>query len=136
MVTFLPATVRATPATKAVSPALHQVDFSWEGFEWIDLHDSQQSIVSFLRKARDPADVMVCIFNFTPVPRGGYRVGVPRPGEYEEVFNSDADVYGGGNMGNAGIVPADPLPWQNQPYSLLLTLPPLGACYFRPSVQG
>ncbi len=112
---------------------LHQVDFSWDGFEWIDLHDSEQSIISFLRRGKNPDDAMVCVFNFTPVSRGGYRVGVPRLGLYDEVYNSDASIYGGGNVGNAGVVPADDIPWQGQPHSLLITVPPLGAVYFRPA---
>lgn len=118
------------------NPAFYQYDFSWEGFEWIDFHDSDQSIVSFTRKGKDPGDSIVCIFNFTPVPRKGYRTGVPFSGLYEEMLNSDAEVYGGGNTGNAGLVPSDPIPWQNQDHSLLLTLPPLGALYFRLGKAG
>lgn len=113
-------------------PALYEVDFSWEGFEWIDFHDSEQSIVSFIRKAQDPDDFIVAAFNFTPVPREGYRIGVPRPGYYREIFNSDAAIYGGANVGNAGGVPAEELPWQGRPCSVLLTLPPLGAVYLKP----
>jgi 1,4-alpha-glucan branching enzyme len=113
--------------------ALHEVDFSWEGFDWIDLHDSEQSIISFLRRGKTPTDEMVCVFNFTPVPREGYRVGVPQPGMYDEFFNSDAEIYGGSNVGNGGVLPADDIPWQGQPYSVLLTLPPLGGLYLRPS---
>ena len=70
--------------------ALHQVDFSWEGFQWIDLHDVDNSIVSFVRRARDPNDFVVVVANFTPVPREGYRVGVPAPGFYRELLNSDS----------------------------------------------
>ena len=113
--------------------SMHEVDFTWEGFQWIDLHDSEQSIISFLRRARDGSDFVVCLFNLTPVPRWGYRVGVPKPGLYREIFNSDSDLYGGSNLGNAGEVPSDPIPWQGQPHSLLLTLPPLGALYLKPS---
>jgi 1,4-alpha-glucan branching enzyme len=117
-------------------PALHQVDFSWEGFQWIDLHDVDQSAVSFLRRAQaeDPAtaEFIVVVANFTPVPREGYRVGVPASGFYRELLNSDADAYGGSNLGNRGGLPADALPWQGQPYSLLITLPPLAVVYFKP----
>ncbi|MCC6191214.1 MAG: 1,4-alpha-glucan branching protein GlgB, partial [Anaerolineales bacterium] len=92
-------------------PALHTVDFSWEGFAWIDLHDVDQSAISFLRRAaaEDPAlaEFVVVVANFTPVPRGGYRVGVPAPGFYKELLNSDAAAYGGSNMGNRGGLPAD-----------------------------
>ena len=111
--------------------ALHQVDFTWEGFEWIDFHDVQQSIVSFLRKGKDPNDIMVCAFNFTPVPRPGYRVGVPVPGYYESILNSDADIYGGSNVSNPMVIQADPVPWATRQHSIQVTLPPLGALYFR-----
>jgi 1,4-alpha-glucan branching enzyme len=113
-------------------PALYEVDFSWDGFDWIDVHDSEQSILSFVRKAKDGSDCLVCILHYTPVPREGYRVGVPGPGLYREVFNSDAAVYGGGNIGNGGGVVADAIPWQGYSHSCLLTLPPLGALFLKP----
>ena len=113
-------------------PALHEVDFSWEGFEWIDFHDVDQSIVSFLRRGRDPnAGEIVVVANFTPVPREGYRVGVPQPGFYQELLNTDAALYGGTNLGNFGGVPADEKEWQGQPCSVLLTLPPLAVLYLK-----
>jgi 1,4-alpha-glucan branching enzyme len=112
-------------------PALHQVDYSFAGFEWIDFRDTQASIVSFIRRAKDPADFMVCAFNFTPVPRQGYRIGVPRAGLYEEILNSDAETYGGSNLGNQGSVRALDRPWHNQPASVSLNLPPLGAVYLK-----
>jgi 1,4-alpha-glucan branching enzyme len=116
-------------------PALHQVDFSWEGFQWIDFRDVDQSAVSFLRRAKAEdqatADFIVVAANFTPVPREGYRVGVPGPGFYREVLNSDADAYGGSNMGNKGGLPADDIPWQGQPCSVLLTLPPLAVVFLK-----
>src|SRR5581483_12031989 len=113
-------------------PALHQVDFSWEGFQWIDFHDVDNSIMSFLRRARDPNDMVVVIANFTPAPREGYRVGVPKPGFYREILNSDAAYFGGSNMGNRGGLPSEPLPWQGQPHSILVTVPPLAVVYFKP----
>ncbi len=116
----------------ASQPALHEVDFSWEGFQWIDLHDVDQSTLSFIRKARDPNDFVVVVANFTPVPRGGYRVGVPAPGFYRELLNSDSAHYGGSNLGNAGGLPADDISWQGQPYSVLLTLPPLAVVFLKP----
>jgi 1,4-alpha-glucan branching enzyme len=120
-------------------PALHQVDFSWEGFQWIDFHDVDQSAVTFLRRARaaDPAlaECLVVAANFTPVPREGYRVGVPHPGFYTELLNSDAAAYGGSNLGNQGGLPADEIAWQGQPYSLLITLPPLAVVFFKPQTQ-
>jgi len=113
-------------------PALYEVDYSWQGFEWIDFHDSEQSIVSFVRRAADPADLVVAAFNFTPVPRPGYRIGLPRPGYYRELLNTDSRHYGGTDVGNAGGVTADDIPWQGQPYSAEVTLPPLGAIYLKP----
>jgi 1,4-alpha-glucan branching enzyme len=115
----------------AAQPALHEVDFEWQGFEWIDFHDVDQSIVSFYRKAKDPADIVVVVANFTPVVRQGYRVGVPIKATYHELLNTDATQYWGGNVIN-GHLPAEDTPWQNQPYSLILTLPPLGVIYLKP----
>jgi 1,4-alpha-glucan branching enzyme len=112
-------------------PALHQVDFSSEGFQWIDCDDSDASVVSFLRRAKDPEDFLVFICNFTPVVLSHYRVGVPRGGIYQERINTDAAIYGGGNVGNAGHVLAEPIPTHGHPFSLDLTLPPLGILVFR-----
>jgi len=114
-------------------PALYEVDFNWNGFQWIDLHDSEQSTLTYLRLAKDPSNYIVCVFNFTPVPREGYRMGVPREGWYRELLNSDASIYGGSNMGNAGGIQAEPVPWNGQPCSLVITLPPLAAVFFKPS---
>jgi len=108
------------------------VDFSWEGFQWIDPHDVDKSIVSFLRRAKDSDDFIVVVANFTPVVRGGYRVGVPASGFYRELLNSDSENYGGSNVGNRGGLPSDEIPWQGQPYSVLLTLPPLGVVLLKP----
>jgi 1,4-alpha-glucan branching enzyme len=113
--------------------ALYEVDFEPAGFEWMDCHDSEQSVLSFVRRARDPGDVVLCVCNFTPVPRVGYRVGVPVAGFYAEVLNTDGAVYGGSNLGNAGGVMSEPLPWHGQPHSVVLTLPPLGALWLRPT---
>ncbi len=112
-------------------PPLHEVDFRPEGFEWIDFHDVDNSIVAFLRRAKSPNDAVVCVFNFTPVVRESYRVGVPAPGFYREELNSDAALYGGGNIGNAGGVASEPIPWMGRDHSVLLTLPPLGALFLR-----
>ena len=113
-------------------PPLHEVDFKWQGFEWIDYHDSEQSALSFLRRAEDARDHLVAVFNFTPVPRQGYRIGVPRSGRYLEVLNTDAACYGGSNVGNAGAVETEAKPWDGRPYSAVLTLPPLAAVFLRP----
>jgi len=117
-------------------PALHQVDFTWEGFQWIDFHDVDNSIVTFLRRGKAAGGAIVVAANFTPVPREGYRMGVPEPGVYREVLNSDAAGWGGGNMGNADGVPAEPTPWQGQPYSILMTVPPLAVVYLKAVGDG
>ncbi|MBI5197939.1 MAG: 1,4-alpha-glucan branching protein GlgB, partial [Nitrospirae bacterium] len=113
-------------------PALYEVDFQWNGFEWIDFHDAENSAISFLRRARNPEDLIVFVCNFTPVPRKNYRIGVPAPGFYREILNSDSDLYWGSNMGNAGGVWAEPRPYQGRPYSVLLTLPPLSVLMLKP----
>ncbi len=108
----------------------YEIDFSWEGFEWIDLHDSDNSTVSLLRKCKNPRHIIVCIFNFTPVPRTGYRVGVPYPGAYTQIFNTDSDEFGGSGAGDVEALTAENVPWNNHYHSLPLTLPPLGAVFF------
>ena len=113
-------------------PALHQVDFDPAGFQWMDCSDAEQSVVAFVRRARDPRDLVLVVCNFTPVPRAGYRVGVPAEGFYRELLNTDAAYYGGSNLGNAGGVRAEPRPWTGQPWSVTLTLPPLGVVMLKP----
>ncbi len=113
-------------------PALHQVDYDWTGFQWIDLHDSEQSTLTYFRRAKDPMDIVVCAMNLTPVPREGYRMGVPIAGYYRELLNSDSEAYGGSNMGNGGGVHAEETPWHGQPFSVVITLPPLAAVFFKP----
>ncbi len=116
-------------------PALYEVDFSWEGFEWIDIQDHEKSVISFLRRARDPEDFLVFVFNFTPVPRYDYRIGVPRGGFYRELLNSDAESWGGGNLGNMGGVEAEAVREHNRDFSLRLTLPPLGGVVLKPGAS-
>ncbi len=106
-------------------PALHVEDFGGHGFEWIDCHDADQSVISFLR--RGEGGLMAIICNFTPVPRHDYRLGLPQGGSWHEVLNSDAVVYGGSNQGNMGAVEAESVPWMGRPFSARLTLPPLAA---------
>jgi 1,4-alpha-glucan branching enzyme len=115
--------------------ALHEIDFSHEGFEWIDFGDYQHSVISFIRKAKNNDDFLVCVFNFTPMPRQNYRVAVPRGGDYKELMNSDSEKYWGGNIGNYGQVTAEEIWWQGRPFSLNLNLPPLGALIFKPMSQ-
>jgi 1,4-alpha-glucan branching enzyme len=112
-------------------PALHAGDTSPEGFEWVDASDRDQSVVSYLRRAPDHDDVLI-VCNFTPVPRRGYRIGVPRSGRWREVLNSDREVYGGSGQGNDGGLEADEVAVQGRPYSLDLTLPPLSILVFTP----
>ena len=107
------------------APALHERDFNSDGFAWIDCNDSQQSILSYLRFAADGAFVAV-VANFTPVARHGYRIGVPQPGAYRELLNTDSEFYAGSNLGNGGGLLAVALPWMGQPASVELTLPGLG----------
>jgi len=115
--------------------ALHALDFSWEGFEWVDFHDTDNCVVSFIRRGEDPDDRVIAIFNFTPVPRQGYRLGVPGPGQYEEFFNSDASEFGGSNVRNPEPLTAEEAPWGNMKHSFAITLPPWGALYFRSVAQ-
>jgi 1,4-alpha-glucan branching enzyme len=109
------------------TPALHRYEFDWQGFEWIECNDATQSVLSFTRKGL-PDEIAVVVVNLTPVPRYGYRVGVPREGHYREVLNSDSEFYGGSNVGNgAENLVAQATPWMHRSQSLALTLPPLGA---------
>jgi len=107
-------------------PSLHEVDFEHSGFSWIDCHDNENSVVSLIRRARDARDFTVMIANFTPVPRPGYRFGVPDAGWYREVLNSDAAIYGGSNMGNSGGVTTESIPDHGFTQSISITVPPLG----------
>jgi 1,4-alpha-glucan branching enzyme len=111
-------------------PALHQIDGSWEGFEWIDLGDAEQSIISFVRRGHNPADNIVVVCNFTPIPRLHYRVGLPTSGVYHELMNSDRHEYGGSGVGNTSVE-AESLPWQRGTYSAPLNLPPLGVIFLK-----
>jgi len=112
-------------------PAFYEVDFEWSGFQWIDFSDADHAVIAFMRRARNTEDAVICIGNFTPVPREQYRIGMPAMGAYRELLNSDAELYGGSNMGNGGMRYAEPTPWHGQPYSVLLTLPPLSMLYLK-----
>jgi 1,4-alpha-glucan branching enzyme len=113
-------------------PALHQVDFEWFGFEWIDCHNWQDSTLAFIRKAKDPQDYVVVCCNFTPVPRTNYKIGVPEACWYEEISNSDSTFYGGSDLGNGGGVQATPNESHGRPNSMIVTLPPLSMVVFKP----
>ncbi|WP_435006784.1 1,4-alpha-glucan branching protein GlgB [Tundrisphaera lichenicola] len=112
-------------------PALHQVDFDWQGFEWLELHDWENSVLAFLRRGKNPDDCVVVICNFTPVVREPYRIGVPVGGFYRELLNTDSECYGGSNVGNYGGTWAHPHAWGGRPYHLSLKLPPLGVVYLK-----
>jgi len=112
-------------------PALYEIDFDPAGFEWIDCNDSQQSVVSLIRKGRIADDLIIAVCNFTPVPRLNYRIGAPRGGYWREILNSDANEYGGSGHGNLGGVEASPIPSHGRLYSLNLTVPPLGVAFFK-----
>jgi 1,4-alpha-glucan branching enzyme len=112
--------------------ALHELDFEPAGFSWIDVTDSDQSVVSLIRRGRSPQDIVVGIFNFTPVPRNNYQIGIPQAGRWLELLNSDAPLYGGSGQGNLGGVEAAPISMHGHRHSLTLTLPPLGALFLKP----
>jgi len=114
------------------NPALYQVDYEWQGFAWIDFSDADSSVFSFLRRGKNQDDLLICIFNCTPVVRHGYRIGVPKSGTYREVINTDSYSYGGSNAGNAGFVQAAGVKAHGLPYSVSLTLPPLSALILKP----
>ena len=118
--------------TYRVEPALSEVDFEGAGFSWIDCNDADSSVISFIRRARDPQDFVAVVLNWTPVVRFSYRIGVPEPGYYRELINTDAGVYGGGNMGNEGGAASEPIPAHGHAQSIVLTLPPLGGLLLKP----
>jgi 1,4-alpha-glucan branching enzyme len=116
--------------------SLYETDFNPSGFEWVDCKDSQRSIISFLRRGRDPNNQLLFVCNFTPVVRQNYRIGVPCDGYWKEILNSDAALYGGSGQGNLGGLAAVPLPIHGRLFSLNMTLPPLGIVVFRPESSG
>jgi 1,4-alpha-glucan branching enzyme len=127
----LQALVRELNRIYRASPALYQVDFYYTGFEWVDFHDWESSIIAFLRRGEDPKDFLLFCCNFTPVPRQGYEFGVPEEGFYEEILNTDSELFGGSNLGNGGLVSSRPMPRHNKQHSIAVTLPPLSVVAFR-----
>ena len=109
------------------------LDASSEGFEWVDCSDTSTSVLSLLRRADAKTPPVLVVCNFTPVPRLGYRVGVPSAGFWKELLNSDAADYGGSGAGNMGGTQSEDLPAHGRPFSLRLTLPPLGAVFLKPA---
>ena len=127
----LQALVRELNRLYRSSPALYQVDFHYRGFEWVDFRDSANSVIAFLRRAEDPKDFILFCCNFTPVPRTGYEFGVPEEGFYEEILNTDSELFGGSNLGNGGLVSTRPVPMHGRKWSIAVTLPPLAVVAFR-----
>jgi 1,4-alpha-glucan branching enzyme len=123
--------VRDLNALYRREPPLHELDFEPGGFAWIDCNDNENSVFSFVRRSRAAADLIVVVVNYTPVAREGYRIGVPQPGTYAEVLNSDAAAYGGSNVGNAGAVVTEAVPSHGHGQSLRLVLPPLGCLFLK-----
>ncbi|HXY54492.1 MAG TPA: 1,4-alpha-glucan branching protein GlgB [Nitrospirota bacterium] len=114
-----------------MEPSLHETDFDHTGFEWVDFSDQEQSVISFIRRSRKTTDVFLAVFNFTPLARINYRVGIPEGGWWKEVLNSDATEYGGDGYGNSGGAEGEAVPIHGRRHSLSLTLPPLGLLVFK-----
>lgn len=114
--------------------SLWQVDFDWNGFQWIDCNDNENSVVSFIRKAEDSSDYIIAVCNFTPNVREGYRIGVPDSGAYVEVFNSDAEEFGGSGVTNSTKLVTEDFPWHNRSHSITLTIPPLATIFLKHDV--
>ena len=113
------------------NPAMYEVDFHWSGFEWVDFHDWENSVIAFLRRAEDPSDFLIFCCNFTPVVRTGYEFGVPDEGWYDEILNTDAEMFGGSNVGNGGAVRSRPVSRHGRAHSIAVTLPPLAVVAFK-----
>ena len=115
--------------------SLHEVEFEWTGFQWLECSDADSSVLAFLRKSRSgdsgPYEELLVALNFTPKVRHSYRIGVPQPGRYREILNTDSSAYWGSNIGNQGGVEAEQVAHNGWPCSILLTLPPLAAMYFK-----
>ena len=125
--------VRDLLAVYRREPSLYRLDHDPAGFEWIDCSDNESSVYSFVRRGREPGDHVVMVFNFTPVVRRRYRIGVPECTTYIEVLNSDSKHYRGGDVGNGGAVTASAVPAHGRPASASLTLPPLSCLLLKPS---
>jgi 1,4-alpha-glucan branching enzyme len=113
-------------------PALWEVDFSPEGFRWLEPNDAANNVFAFARLSRDGRRQVVAVANLSPVPRENYRVGLTAPGPWREVLNTDSEFYGGTGVGNQGVVTSEEQPWHDQPFSAAVTLPPLGVVWLTP----
>ncbi len=125
--------VRDLNAIYREEPALWEVDFSSDGFRWIEPNDALSNVYAFMRISRDGERHLVCVANLSPLPREGYRVGLPQGGDWVEALNTDSTFYAGGGVGNMGRVAAEERPWHDQPFSAAITLPPLGVLWLRPA---
>jgi 1,4-alpha-glucan branching enzyme len=125
--------VRDLNAHYRAEPALWEVDFDPAGFRWLEANDGDNNVLAFLRVSRDGKRSVACVGNFSPVPRYGYRVGLPKGGTWRELVNTDSTLYGGSGVGNLGSIQAEAEPWHDQPFSAEVTLPPLGVVWFQPS---
>ena len=114
------------------TPALWEVDFEPSGFRWLEANDAANNVIAFARLDAEGGRPLVCALNLSPVPREGYRVGMPLPGRWRELLNTDSPYYGGTGVGNLGAVVADAVPWHDQPFSAPVTLPPLAAVWLVP----
>ena len=112
-------------------PAMHEIDFSYEGFEWVDFRDADSTVVSFIRRGKNN-NVLVFVFNFTPVPKENYRIGVPVESYYREILNSDSSNFGGSNIGMGGGVFSERIQSHGRPFSVNLMIPPLGMLILKP----
>jgi 1,4-alpha-glucan branching enzyme len=113
-------------------PALYQLEFEQAGFSWLDCHDAEQTLLSYIRRGLK-GELAVVALNLTPVPRYRYRIGLPHDGEYREIFNSDSIYYGGSNIGNGNGIHAEQTPWMGQPFSAEIELPPLAGIILVPA---
>ena len=112
-------------------PALHHLDCDGSGFEWLEANDAEASVLAWLRKGGEGTSPILVICNFTPTPHEHYRLGLPAPGRWREILNSDADIYGGSGMGNMGVIETERIASHDRPYSASITLPPLATVWFR-----
>ncbi len=126
----LQALVRELNRLYRAHPALWEADHDHRGFEWIAADNSDDNVIAFMRIAPADGGRLICACNFAPVAREHYRIGAPRPGYYRELLNTDAAVWSGSNVGNAGGVNAEPTPYNGMPHSISITLPPLGVLWF------
>ncbi len=124
--------MRALNTTLREQRSLHEIDFHWDGFQWIDFRDLDHSVIAFVRRAKDPGDCLVVVANLTPVRRAGYRIGVPAAGEYRVLLDSDAREFGGSGGWNPGPIVPDAEAWHDQPQSITLALPPLSVMVLQP----